>query len=84
MNLPVINIGNRQKKRQHAGNVLFVPHDKEAIKNGIELALSNSWFQRQVQNSPCPFGDGRSGERIATILADIPLDSNLLVKDWRF
>lgn len=84
LKLPVINVGNRQKKRQHAGNVLFVPHDKEGIKNGIELALRDSKFRQQVQNCPCPFGDGHSGERIATILADAPVDSTLIIKDWSF
>ena len=84
LKLPVVNIGNRQKKRQHAENVSFVPHDKQAIKTAINRALHEEAFRRQVQGCSCPFGDGYAGERIAHVIASTPVDEKLLVKDWTF
>lgn len=82
LKLPAINIGNRQRRRQHADNVIFVSHDKEAVKGGIEMALHDPKFRQRIQDSSCPFGDGHAGERIAAVLAEIPNDSKLVVKDW--
>ena len=31
LKLPVVNIGMRQKDRQNAGNMIFVPHNKPKI-----------------------------------------------------
>ncbi len=84
LKLPAVNIGNRQKKRIHAENVIFVPHDKEAIKAAVEKALKDPEFRQQVRQCSCPFGDGRAGERIAEVLAATPVDDRLLTKDWTF
>ncbi len=63
---PVVNVGSRQAGRERAANVLDVDNDTEAIVAALE------W---QMDHGPWPsdhlYGDGRAGERIATILADI-------------
>jgi len=84
LKLPVINVGNRQKKRQHAENVVFVPHEKERIMAAVQRALTDADFRQRVANCSCPFGDGHAGERIATTLAETPIDNRLLVKDWGY
>ena len=78
--LPVVNVGNRQKGREHAGNVIFVPHDPEAIAAAVNKALKDERFRKQLSSSVCPFGDGHAGERVARTLAEVALDSRLLIK----
>jgi GDP/UDP-N,N'-diacetylbacillosamine 2-epimerase (hydrolysing) len=84
LKLPVVNVGNRQKKRQHAENVLFVPHDKERIIAAIRRTLTDIDYREQVAHCSCPFGDGKAGIRIARTLAETPIDNRLLVKDWAY
>lgn len=84
LKLPVINVGNRQQRRQHAENILFVPHDKEQIKAAIQRALFDRSFREQVAACSCPFGNGQAGARIAATLAATPVDRRLLVKDWAY
>lgn len=84
LKLPVVNVGNRQKRRQHAGNILFVPHDKDRIKAAVRQAITDPAFREQVANCTCPFGDGQAGPRIAARLAETPVDDRLLVKDWAY
>jgi GDP/UDP-N,N'-diacetylbacillosamine 2-epimerase (hydrolysing) len=84
LKLPVVNIGSRQKKRQHAENVIFVPHDKEAIKTAINKALNDKNFRKKVDTCTNPYGNGHTGEKIAEILASTDIDNRLLVKDFTY
>ncbi|HBZ81751.1 UDP-N-acetylglucosamine 2-epimerase [Brevibacillus sp. FSL K6-0770] len=81
LHLPVINIGNRQKGRLHAENVQFVPHSVPQICSAVIKAISDRNYREQVKNCVNPYGDGFSSQKIANVLADIPIDDNLLVKD---
>lgn len=81
MKLPVINIGNRQKGRLHAGNVQFVPHDEEKIMNAIKKAIYDDTYREQVKNCVNPYGDGNSAKKVADVLATIPIDEKLLIKE---
>ena len=78
--LPVINIGTREREREHAENVIFVPNDKEAIKDAIKKALYDEDFKRKVKNCKNPYGDGKAGILIADILSKIKADKKLLQK----
>jgi len=80
LKLPVVNVGNRQKQRQHAENILFVPHDKEQIKAAINKALYDEAFKKLCANCSNPYGDGYSGERIARIIAETEINEQLLNK----
>ena len=80
LKLPVINIGNRQKQRQHSENILFVPHDKEMIKSAIEKCISDEHFKEKCKKCSNPYGDGYSGERIAKIIAETVIDKKLINK----
>lgn len=81
LKLPVINVGNRQRGRLHAGNVQFVPHDTERIIDAIRQAVFDEDYRKAVADCVNPYGDGHSSMRIADILATVSLDDKLLIKD---
>lgn len=81
LGLPVVNVGNRQRGRLHAANVEFVPHDKERIIGALKRAIWDTEYRLSVSRCTNPYGDGHSSARIANILATIPLDESLLIKD---
>ena len=68
LGIPVVNIGSRQQGRERGRNVVDVGHEREAIKQAI---------QRQMENGRYPpqpiYGNGNAGERIADLLATVPL-----------
>jgi len=81
LKLPVVNVGMRQKERLHGENVIFVSHNKNEIKNAINKVLCDKKFLEKIKNCKNPYGDGRTGERIAKILAKMSYDKNkLLIK----
>jgi len=73
LHIPVINIGLRQQGRERGSNVLDVRNNKEEIKAAIEKALHNEEFKRQVQECTNPWGDGKTGPRVARVLNEIKL-----------
>ena len=68
LGLPVVNIGSRQKQRQHSENIIFVPHDKEKIKEAINKVINDKEFIRICKNCSNPYGDGYSSKRIVDII----------------
>jgi UDP-N-acetylglucosamine 2-epimerase len=81
-NLPVVNIGNRQKGRVRGANVIDVGYSREDIIEGIEKALRTD-FRAILSGMSNPYGDGAASERIVARLKDIPLDRHLLVKQFQ-
>ncbi|MCJ7603676.1 MAG: UDP-N-acetylglucosamine 2-epimerase [Desulfobulbaceae bacterium] len=84
LQLPVINVGNRQQQRFHAENVVFVPHNAQLIADTIQLWLQNDEEWHQHANCENPFGDGHTGVRVAELLDTIDLDANFLNKDLTY
>ena len=72
---PVVNIGSRQHMREHGPNVVDVPVDAAAIESALRAQCSHGRW-------PCenPWGDGHAGERIAQLLAQLPLAAAVLEK----
>ena len=68
LGVPVVNIGTRQNRRLRGKNVVDVGYDSEAIKTAI-----NNHINSEIILSESLYGDGASGIRIATILAEFPL-----------
>ncbi len=66
--VPAVNIGNRQKGRDRGPNVIDTGYSTQEILEAIKKHLNNGRY-------PCSklYGDGRAGERIADILASVPL-----------
>ena len=84
LGLPVVNVGPRQIGRLHGDNVLFVSHKRRKIVDAIHRALTDAEFLRLVVEKRNPFGDGRTGGRVAGILASLELGPRLLHKDITF
>jgi UDP-hydrolysing UDP-N-acetyl-D-glucosamine 2-epimerase len=79
--LPVVNIGRRQAGRIQPRNVITVPTQRDAIAHAWRKALSIS-FRVNLRDMENPYGDGRTSERIAEILAKIPLSRHLITKKF--
>jgi len=77
--LPVVDIGIRQRGRMRPANVITAGGDAGSIQAAIERALDPG-FRRTLDGLVNPYGDGRAGERIAEVVATIPLDERLLIK----
>jgi len=77
--LPVVDVGMRQRGRMRAGNVVGAAGDAGSIRAAIEHAVDPA-FRRAVDGLINPYGDGHAGERIAEVVATVPLDEHLLVK----
>ena len=84
LKLPVINVGRRQAERLHAENVFFVPHQRAAIIRQVQAVLGDTETKERVENCSNPFGDGKTGERIANLLASTQIDARLLNKDLSY
>ena len=78
---PVVNIGNRQRGRQQASNIINSDYAEDAIAGAIAKALDDGEFQAACARAENPYGDGKSGRRICEILRDIPIDRKLLDKE---
>lgn len=78
--LPAVNIGNRQRGRMQANNVINVTCERIEIANAINQALFDNNFKKDLKNCINPYGDGRSSERIVKILEEIELNEQLLDK----
>lgn len=72
---PALNIGARQRGREHADNVVHAVESIEAIREGVQIARSlESPFSS-------PFGKGAAGPSAATALVEVnPLDPAMLRK----
>jgi len=81
LKLPVVNIGNRQTGRLHAGNIEFVAHEVSEIKSAVHKALFSSDYHLLLKNCENPYGDGQSSLRIANILASTSINETLMIKD---
>jgi UDP-N-acetylglucosamine 2-epimerase (non-hydrolysing)/GDP/UDP-N,N'-diacetylbacillosamine 2-epimerase (hydrolysing) len=78
--LPVVNIGTRESAREHAGNKIFVKHDRKEILSGIKKALFDNEFKKVVQECKSPYGDGKASLRILDILNNVKITDKLLKK----
>lgn len=79
--LPVVNIGTRQRGRVRGANVIDVDGGVEAIAAAIDRAISPA-FRAGLRGMVNPYGDGRAAERIVERLQRVPLDERLLVKKF--
>jgi GDP/UDP-N,N'-diacetylbacillosamine 2-epimerase (hydrolysing) len=84
LQLPVVNVGGRQTGRHCASNVFFVEPRVEAIVRQVELIERDAATKALIANCGNPFGDGRTGEKLADLLASTPIDARLLMKRWTY
>jgi len=80
LKLPAINIGNRQRGRMQAVNVINANHDEGEILQAIDTALYDKKYLKILENCNNPYGDGYSSERIVEILRKIEINNKLIDK----
>lgn len=77
--LPVVNIGNRQRGRLKSENVIDVGYGQDEIKTGIGKALSDG-FRESLAGMANPYGSGDASRKIVQKLKELQLDQRLLTK----
>ena len=80
--LPFVCIGNRQKGRDKAINVLDVGYNSSEIYDAIKKSLNDENFLKKICSLKNPFGDGHSAERIVKILDEIKINENFVRKKY--
>ena len=75
-----INIGDRQKGRIRADNVIDCLPKKASIKNAFEMLYSKE-FQSVIKNSDNPFGDRHSSKIMMKVLKTVKL-TNVIKKSF--
>ena len=80
LGVPTVNVGLRQRGREHGPSVLFVDADPAAIEQALRRAMFDAGFCALVARAGSPYGDGRAGERIIDILARTGDRERLLYK----
>jgi UDP-hydrolysing UDP-N-acetyl-D-glucosamine 2-epimerase len=76
---PAVNIGIRQRGREHARNVIDAAPELNSILECIGQAL-DPMFRRSLEALTNPYGDGYASERIIEVLTSVELDENLIIK----
>jgi UDP-hydrolysing UDP-N-acetyl-D-glucosamine 2-epimerase len=86
LGLPVVSPGPRQRGRECGANVQFVDYAQPALAAAIRRAVHDPAYRESLAHDMRRYGDGKSGERIARALTEIPLGPRLLDKRgsaWR-
>ena len=68
LGVPAVNIGTRQSGRERGPNVVDVGYDRRLIREAIKHQMAKGRYP-----SSALYGDGRAGERMAKILAEVKL-----------
>ena len=77
---PTVNIGSRQSGRLRGDNVLDADYDALQIASALRTSLFDEAFRQRARNGDNPYWRGGAGERVAEILATVPIDQHLLRK----
>ena len=75
--IPVINIGTRQQGRLRPDNVIDVGHDLEEIIDAINKCLKIIDENISFNN---PYGDGKSAQKIVTLLKKLNISDKIIQK----
>jgi len=67
LGVPVVNIGDRQNRRQRGQNVIDVECETKPISKAIKTQMNTDISQSQI------YGQGDSGKRIAELLSQVEL-----------
>ena len=78
--IPAINIGNRQRDRMQAVNVINSEYKVKKIKKALNRALKNKFFKLKLKHCKNPYGSGKSSEKIIKIIKKIKINKKLLDK----
>jgi UDP-hydrolysing UDP-N-acetyl-D-glucosamine 2-epimerase len=76
---PSINIGSRQQGRLRSTNIIDAGYNQKEILSAIKKSLNKN-FRRSCRHCKNPYGKGRAGEVITSVLSEVPIDRKLLIK----
>ena len=77
--VPVIDIGDRQKGRLCAANIVHAQATVDSIENALRTIDRDS-FRQSLETMDNPYGDGTASERIADLIEQAPDRDTLLQK----
>lgn len=77
--LPCVNVGDRQRGRHRAANILDTPASASAIAHALQRAFDPT-FVDSLRGMENPYGDGDAARRIVDIIRNVPIDGRLLHK----
>ncbi|SHH20267.1 UDP-N-acetylglucosamine 2-epimerase [Tepidibacter thalassicus] len=83
LKIPAVDIGNRQKGRLKAENIISCGYDKEEIIKAVNRALSDE-FREIAKNTKSIYGEGNTSKEIVDILSKIEIGEKLLKKKLVF
>ena len=78
--VPAINIGNRQRDRMQAINVINTDYKVKNIRKALNYALINKSFKLKLKNCKNPYGTGKSSEKIIRLIKKTIISKRLLDK----
>jgi UDP-hydrolysing UDP-N-acetyl-D-glucosamine 2-epimerase len=78
--LPVVNVGERQRGRVRAANVVSCPPQRDAIATALRRALDPA-FRTSLADLKNPYDHGDMARRVLAVLAGTPLEG---LRDKRF
>jgi UDP-N-acetylglucosamine 2-epimerase (non-hydrolysing)/GDP/UDP-N,N'-diacetylbacillosamine 2-epimerase (hydrolysing) len=78
--LPTINIGRRQSNRVSPKNVIHTSHNSEMIQELLEKLISDKIYYKRFNKKQKVYGDGMGGKKIVSLLEDIQINKDLIVK----
>jgi len=80
--LPVVNIGDRQKGRLRGDNVIDTENSAQSIFQGIKKA-QNPAFIKSLTSKKNPYYKGKVTEKIVNVLKNIELSDDLVRKGFK-
>ncbi|MDB4259210.1 UDP-N-acetylglucosamine 2-epimerase [Akkermansiaceae bacterium] len=83
--LPVVNVGDRQKGRMRERNVLDSVPESGKIERQLKVALGSE-FRAGLKGLKNPYGAGNAAKQIVKVLENLKIDEALLRKpfvDWK-
>lgn len=80
MKKPVINIGNRQKGRLLANNIINCDYSIDSISKAIKKAVSIEFKEFVKENTISLYGEGETSKKIVKVLKEIELGEKLIKK----
>jgi UDP-hydrolysing UDP-N-acetyl-D-glucosamine 2-epimerase len=80
--LPVVNIGDRQRGRVRAANVIDCGVQRQEISMALDQALSRE-FRESLKDLVNPYRRGRTSSQIVSVLKEIELGEALIKKRFQ-
>ena len=77
---PTVNVGSRQDGRLRGNNVIDTDYNDNEIADAIHCCLYDEAFRNVCRTTHNPYYLGNAGEKIATVLASVPINQALLRK----